>query len=203
MPHPERATEALMGSSDGLAVFQSLLQAVAPAAGAQMNAGDRRPTSAHARRVRKNRGDSRPRAQPHRAWHLQRDVERALLVQELARTPEEAADARQAGGAGAGRERRHHRYRRRLCHRLQDRIAQPPQLHRAIPGRGHGRGRNPARHFHHGRAAHRGPRFAALRAARRSGNRRAQPAHSHGRGGRHRALRQLLRRADGGRRMHL
>ena len=33
MPHPERATEALMGSSDGLAVFQSLLQAVAPAAG--------------------------------------------------------------------------------------------------------------------------------------------------------------------------
>jgi phosphoribosylformylglycinamidine synthase subunit PurQ / glutaminase len=33
MPHPERATEALMGSSDGLAVFQSILQAVAPAAG--------------------------------------------------------------------------------------------------------------------------------------------------------------------------
>jgi phosphoribosylformylglycinamidine synthase len=33
MPHPERATESLMGSSDGLAVFQSLLQAVAPAAG--------------------------------------------------------------------------------------------------------------------------------------------------------------------------
>jgi phosphoribosylformylglycinamidine synthase subunit PurQ / glutaminase len=33
MPHPERATEALMGSSDGLSVFQSLLQAVAPAAG--------------------------------------------------------------------------------------------------------------------------------------------------------------------------
>jgi phosphoribosylformylglycinamidine synthase len=33
MPHPERASEALMGSSDGLAVFQSLLQTVAPAAG--------------------------------------------------------------------------------------------------------------------------------------------------------------------------
>jgi phosphoribosylformylglycinamidine synthase len=33
MPHPERATEALMGSSDGLAVFQSILQAVAPAVG--------------------------------------------------------------------------------------------------------------------------------------------------------------------------
>jgi phosphoribosylformylglycinamidine synthase len=30
MPHPERATEPLMGSSDGLTVFHSLLQAVAP-----------------------------------------------------------------------------------------------------------------------------------------------------------------------------
>jgi phosphoribosylformylglycinamidine (FGAM) synthase-like amidotransferase family enzyme len=27
MPHPERATEPLMGSSDGLAVFQSMLRA--------------------------------------------------------------------------------------------------------------------------------------------------------------------------------
>jgi phosphoribosylformylglycinamidine synthase len=26
MPHPERATEPLMGSSDGLVVFQSMLQ---------------------------------------------------------------------------------------------------------------------------------------------------------------------------------
>ena len=28
MPHPERATEPLMGSSDGLIVFESMLQAV-------------------------------------------------------------------------------------------------------------------------------------------------------------------------------
>jgi len=27
MPHPERATEPLMGSSDGLEVFQSMLRA--------------------------------------------------------------------------------------------------------------------------------------------------------------------------------
>ena len=27
MPHPERATEPLMGSSDGLTVFQSMLRA--------------------------------------------------------------------------------------------------------------------------------------------------------------------------------
>jgi phosphoribosylformylglycinamidine synthase len=31
MPHPERASEALLGSSDGLTVFQSALQAVAKA----------------------------------------------------------------------------------------------------------------------------------------------------------------------------
>jgi phosphoribosylformylglycinamidine synthase len=31
MPHPERASEALMGSSDGLTVFQSMLRAVVPA----------------------------------------------------------------------------------------------------------------------------------------------------------------------------
>jgi phosphoribosylformylglycinamidine synthase len=28
MPHPERATEALMGSSDGLTIFQSVMQAM-------------------------------------------------------------------------------------------------------------------------------------------------------------------------------
>ena len=41
-----------------------------------------------------------------------------------------------------------------------------PELHRAVPGRGHGRRRHSARHFHHGRAADRGDGFAALRAAR-------------------------------------
>lgn len=34
MPHPERATEALMGSRDGLAIFQSILQAMPQAAAA-------------------------------------------------------------------------------------------------------------------------------------------------------------------------
>jgi phosphoribosylformylglycinamidine synthase len=28
MPHPERASEALMGSTDGLAIFQSLVQSL-------------------------------------------------------------------------------------------------------------------------------------------------------------------------------
>ena len=30
MPHPERASEALMGSTDGLALFQSLVQSLVP-----------------------------------------------------------------------------------------------------------------------------------------------------------------------------
>ena len=52
--------------------------------------------------------------------------------------------------------------------RVQDRIAQPSQLHRAVSGRGHRRRRHSARHLHHGRAAHRGAGFAALRPPRRS-----------------------------------
>ena len=41
--------------------------------------------------------------------------------------------------------------------------AQPPQLHRALPGRGHRRGRHPARHLYHGRAAAGRDGLAALR----------------------------------------
>jgi phosphoribosylformylglycinamidine synthase len=32
MPHPERATEPLMGSSDGLVVFRSMVMAAQPVA---------------------------------------------------------------------------------------------------------------------------------------------------------------------------
>ena len=103
--------------------------------------------------------------------------------------------------AGPGRERRHHRYRRRLRHRLQDRIAQPPELHRAVPGRGDRRRRNPARHLHHGRAARSRCWTRCASAARRSRHRRAQRAHPRRRGLRHRALRQLLRRPDRRRRV--
>ena len=56
----------------------------------------------------------------------------------------------------------------RLRDRVQDRIAQSPQFYRAVSGRGDRRRRNSARHFHHGRAAHRGDGRAALRAAGRS-----------------------------------
>ena len=100
----------------------------------------------------------------HRAGHFQRDVERALLLQVVARASEAAADAQPAGGAGAGRERRHHRHRRWLGLRLQDRVAQSSLVHRAVPGRGDRSGRHSARHLHHGRAAGRGDGFAAVRA---------------------------------------
>ena len=36
MPHPERATEPLMGSSDGLVIFRSLMAAMAVAAPLQI-----------------------------------------------------------------------------------------------------------------------------------------------------------------------
>ena len=53
-----------------------------------------------------------------------------------------------------------------LARRLQDRIAQPPVVHRAVPGRGHRRRRHHPRHLHDGRAADRAAELAALRAAR-------------------------------------
>jgi phosphoribosylformylglycinamidine synthase subunit PurL len=58
---------------------------------------------------------------------------------------------------------------------------QPPLGHRALPGRGHRRGRHPARHLHHGRPAHRAHGPAALRPARR----RPQPLDRRGRRERH------------------
>ncbi len=93
---------------------------------------------------------------------------RALLLQELARPSEEAADRRAARAAGPGRERRRRRHRRRPGRRLQDRIAQPPVVHRAVPGRGDRRRRHHPRHLHDGRAADRAAELAALRPARRS-----------------------------------
>ena len=71
---------------------------------------------------------------------------------------------------GGRRERRRRRHRRRLLRRLQDRVAQPPVGHRAVPGRGDRRRRHRARHLRDGRAADRAARLAALRPA---GRRRA------------------------------
>ena len=137
----------------------------------------------------------------HRARHLLRDVERALLVQVVAHPPARPADDGPARHPGPGRERRRRRHRRRAGGRLQDGVAQPPVVHRAVPGRGDRRRRHPARRVHHGRAADRVPRLAALRPARssedaRSSSRawsRASPATATLRRA-HRRRRGLLRR---------
>ncbi len=97
MPHPERAADALMGSTDGLVILQSLAGALA--ARERMSAITRRrhrDSSAHTGRVRQDLSASGPRAHLHGTRHLQRHVERALLLQELAPAPEEAADAERA-----------------------------------------------------------------------------------------------------------
>ena len=70
-----------------------------------------------------------------------------------------------------GRERRRHLDRRRARGRVQDRVAQPPERGRAVPGRRDRRRRDPARHLHDGRPADRGPRRAPVR---RSGRRRGR-----------------------------
>ena len=83
-----------------------------------------------------------------------------------------------------------------LAVRVQGRVAQPPERGRAVPGRGHRRRRDPARHLRDRRAADRGARLAALRRARL----RALALPARPRRRRHRPLRQLDRRADGRRR---
>ena len=139
---------------------------------------------------------ARPRADLRRARRLQRHVERALLLQVEPRAPPPPAHQGAARHPGPRRERGGRRHRRRVRRRLQDGVAQPPELHRAAPGRGDRRRRHPPRRLHDGRAPHREPELAALRPARSPAHARA-PAR---RRRRHRRLRQLHRRAHGGRR---
>ena len=121
-------------------------------------------TSAQHVRISKNIEFARPGANAYRIGHFRGDVERALFLQKLAHASEEAADGEQTRAAGAGRERRHHGYRRWHGDRVQDRIAQSSELHRAVSRSGHGRRRNPARHLYDGRTADCGDGFDPLRA---------------------------------------
>ena len=151
------------------------------------------------RGARRDRTTARPWSQRPRARDVQRDVERALLLQEQQAPPADAADRRRRRGRRPGRERRRHADRRRLGSGLQDRVAQPPVRGRAIPGRGHRGRRHPARRLRDGRATDRGPRRAPLR---RPGRRPDTPPRQRGRQG-GRRLRQLRWRPDGGRRAGL
>ncbi|CAA9274137.1 MAG: Phosphoribosylformylglycinamidine synthase, synthetase subunit, partial [uncultured Acetobacteraceae bacterium] len=144
-------------------------------------------------------GHPRPPTHPHRTRRVQRDVVGALLVQILPRLAARAADEGALGHPRPRRERRRHRHRRRPRRRLQDGVAQPPELHRALPRRRHRRRRHPARRVHHGRPPRSQPERAPLRLARQP----PHQAHSGRRGARHRRLRQLRRRPHGRRRGEL
>ena len=98
--------------------------------------------------------------------------------------------------AGHRRAGRRHRDRRRARGGVQDREPQPPVRGRAVPGRGDRRRRHPARRLRDGRPPDRGPRRAPLRRPVRRPD--APPRRR--RRARRRRLRQLRRRAHGGRR---
>ncbi len=96
-------------------------------------------------------------------------------------------DRNRQAARGHRRERRRRRHRPGLGRDLQGREPQPPELRRALPGRGHRRRRHRARHHGHGRAPGRGHGFVAVRRDR-------PPGHPSGRArdrGRRRGLRQL------------
>ena len=140
-----------------------------------------------------------PRPPPHgrRARHVLGHVVGALLVQveQEPPAPVRRQDHRRHEGAPARRHRRERgrrRHRRRLGGHVQGRVAQPPVLRRAVPGRGHGRRRHRARHHLDGRAPGRGHGPAALR-RRRPPRHRPRGAR---RRGRRRRLRQLPRPAQ-------
>jgi hypothetical protein len=105
---------------------------------------------------------------PHadRTRRVQRHVVGTLQLQIVPRLAEAVADQTALGDPRPGRERRRGRYRRRPGRDLQDGKPQPPELHRALPGRRHRRRRHPARRVHHGRAPDRQPERAALRQTR-------------------------------------
>ena len=153
----------------------------------------------HRRGARRDRGQAGPGAERPRARHVQRHVERALLVQEQPAAAGDAPHRRRRRRGRAGRERRGAADRRRARGRLQDRVAQPPQRGRAVPGRGDRRRRHPARHLRDGRPADRRPRRPPLRRSRRP----PHPPPRERRGRRRRRLRQLRRRPDGRRRARL
>ena len=103
-----------------------------------------------------------------------------------------AGDAGRQDAGRHRRERRRHRHRPGLRRHVQGRVAQPPVVRRALPGRRDRRRRHRPRHPRHGRPAGRGDGPAALRPARR---RRHPPRAARDRG-RRRRLRQLPRPAQ-------
>ncbi len=173
--------------------------ATAPDAAGRGRRTDRARARPRRRRIRPDPRDPRPHSDLDRAGHHLGAVVRALLLQVLEDLPEGIPHRRPPRGAGPGRKRRGGRHRPRLGGGLQDGEPQPPELHRALPGRRHRSRRHPARRLHHGRAADRPARRPAFRRGRCAAH---APPDRRG-GARHRRLRQLHGRAHGGRRNRL
>ena len=130
-------------------------------------------SGAQGRRVRPDPRDPRPAPDQLGAGDVLGHVERALLLQVLQGAPQavrrdSAGDARRQDAGRHRRERRRHRHRPGLRGHVQDRVAQPPVVRRALPGcRDRGRRHRP-RHPRDGRAA-RSPSWT------RSGSARSTP----------------------------
>ena len=182
MPHPERCAEEMLGNRDGLApVRVGRARAAggwrgrAMSVGARPSAGRRRPTGALAR----EHGLSEEE------WErLLGFLGRTPTLTELGITsalwsehcsyksskvylrefPTTGPRVLQGPGENAGVVDIGHGWV--AVFKMES--PQPPELHRALPGRGDRRRRHPARRLHHGRAADRLPRLAALRRARRA-----------------------------------
>ncbi len=196
MPHPENHVESIDRLDRRARTVRRAGGAIRQGGVNTRSENHARPgrrARAQARRVSAHPRSDRARAVADRTRHLLGDVERALLVQILEGASARTADAGALGDPGAGRECRRHRYRRRACGGLQDGEPQPPELYRALSGRGHRRRRHPARRVHHGRAADRLPERAFVRRSQTS----EDASSGVRRGRRHRRLRQFLRRADG------
>ena len=186
MPHPEHAVEALTGP-EGHDRRPRVLHLGAPLAGREPRVSGstpsrprrRRPTS----RSRTPSSASRPTSTTASASILGRRPTSSELAMysvmwsehcsyksskvHLRQFGDKAPPDRRAAGRH-GRERRRRRHRPGLGGDLQGRVAQPPELRRALPGRGHRRRRHRARHPHDGRAPGRRHGPAALRPGRRA-----------------------------------
>ena len=180
MPHPERACESLLGSADGLRDLRvgrrsrSAGRAGRPRDAAMIDAaGSRTPrpeaaTSTSASSAFLGREPNLTELGIFSVMWSEHCSYKSSRVH-LKTLPTDGP----AGAAGARRERRRRRHRRRARRGLQDRVAQPSVVHRAVPGRGDRRRRHHPRHLHDGRAADRAAELAAVRIARRAAARAA------------------------------
>ena len=180
MPHPEHAVEPLTGpTTDGLGFFTSVLRSWR---GRRRDRRHRRPRRGDPRRraalVRPRPQGRRVRSGSARSSAAGRPTSELAMYsvmwsehcsyksQQGAPAPVRREDPGVHRGHAA---RRHRRERRRRRHRpglgghLQGRVAQPPVVRRAVPGRGDRRRRHRPRHPVDGRPPGRGDGPAALR----------------------------------------